>query len=388
MSGVETFRSTIIETCKPEQLEKYRLVQRQIQQATAAFMQPNPYGRHDSTSGLGQWFIWNSRQPLSVANKMDPNDPTTKAAMLVGAISLRAWLYKSDSDTEGHKNIKSSDVWKNTRLQKLAFECDKVVADIAPETRGRFVDIDLTEMANRHKEGIHSNADEHIVVTGLNAVGKTTVLNIFSNYLNDCNVVAKVIKMPRPDGPLSKVILPALNGELRIAKNALQMIFLADALDFEPEPETLIVFDRHPIASEAFVYGPEEIARTVLSTQEIRNQIFQTFILDQHPMSCARRVAERSSAPRIFENDVEKMTEQLIRFARLTVLPGTHWINNDIPSTETYSGYKPELIAAERFIGSVFHSGVLQRRLLKQGRFSSYSEASSFLYDKAHTYMN
>ncbi len=386
MSGVETFRKRIIETCLPDQLERYRIIQRQIQMATAAFMEPNPYGKRDATSGLGSWFVWQSHQPSSVANKIDPNDPFAKTAMLIGAISLRAWIYKSDID--GWHNISTSDVWKRTPLHDLASKCDEIVAEIVPETKGRFVGINLKEMADRHKEGIHNNANEHIVVTGLNAVGKTTVLNIFSSYLANCNIGAKVIKMPRPDGPVSKVILPALNGELGIAKDALQMVFLADALDFEPEPETLIVFDRHPIASEAFVYGPEEIARTVLSTQEIRNQIFQTFILDQHPMSCARRVAERSTAPRIFENDVEKMTEQLIRFARLTMLPGTHWINNDIPNTGDYSNYKPELIAAERFIGSVFHSGVLQRRLLKQGRFTNYSEASSFLYNKAHTYMN
>jgi thymidylate kinase len=384
--GAEYFRQTIIETCNPDDLEKYRNSQRIIQRAIRAHIESSPFGKTDATSGLGFALQQFAELPCSVQDKLDPNNPMIKAAMLIGAVSLRAWVYKSNIN--GRLNQSYEDVWSQTRLQSLAAKCDEVLFEVVPETHGSFVEINLENMRERHKELKKAGATEHIVATGLNAVGKTTALNEFSKFLVSCDINAKVVKMPRPDGPFSRVILPALAGELKIRKDALQIAFLADAIDFDPEPDSLIVFDRNPLPSEAFVYGPEEIARTVMSAQEIRKQIFQTFILDQHPMSCALKVAERSTAPRIFEDDVEKMTEQLLRFARLTELPGMHWINNDIPRADTSKLVPPERIAVERFIGSVFFSGVLQRYLLKQGIFTNYSKASEFLYAKAIPYMN
>ena len=379
MSGTEFLRTSIIETCKPKLLDQYRITQRLIQRAINAELEPNFFGVDDPTSGFGLAYLKMYELPGAVEDRLDANNPITIAAMLIGAISARAWIYKSDIGGQMNRSFES--IWRKTKLQGLAAKCDEIIADVVPETQGKFVNVDPGKMTEEHFANIHSGAPEHIVVTGLNAVGKTTILNSFASFLKFCDIKSKIVKMPRPDGPLSQVIKSALSGDLKIKTEALQLVFLADAIDLTPEPDTLIVFDRHPIASEAFAYGSPEIARTVLSTREIKNDVYQTFIIDQHPMSCAIKVANRSTSPRIFEDDVEKMTEQFIRFARLTVPPGTHWINNDIPKND---GVNKNFIhtGTERFMGAVQYSGVLKRHLLKQGRFVSYNQASEFLYLK------
>lgn len=377
MQGVEFFRNTILETCKPDLLEKYRHTQRTIQKAINAVLEPNDFAQADPTSNLGLTLIKLSELPHNVEGQLDPADSITKAAMLIGAISLRAWVYKSLVNGFEHRNFES--IWQKTRLQKLAANCDKVISEVIPETNGRFVNIDTQKMHEFFLENLHSGVPEHIVLTGLNATGKSFLIELFTEFLAGCGINAKVIKMPRPDGPLSGIIKNALGGDLKIKREALQLAFLTDALDFEPEPDTLMVFDRHP-RTEAFVYGPPSLARTVLSTHEFFDGNYHTFIIDRHPMACALKVAKRKNSPRIFEKDVETMTEQLVRLARLTVLPGVHWINNDIPISKFDPINWDLQISISRFVGSVFYGGVLQRHLLKQGRFNSYSEASRFVY--------
>ena len=380
MSGVEQFRQTIIDTCRPEMLNQYRQTQRTIQKAVGAFIEPSPFGQADSTSGLGLALTQLQEVPTAIQDKLNLDDPITKAAMLIGAVSLRAWIYKKGID--GQEKINYEEVWHQTKLRSLAARCDEIVGEIIPETHRGFIKVDIDKMREDFRNKINSGMPEHIVVTGLNAVGKSKIITAFEAFLKTCDVTTKVIKMPRPDGPLSTVIQSCLRGELKLNKNALQMVFLADALDLDPEPDTLFVFDRNSIAADSFVYGSPEIADTVLSTRGIEPEIYQTFILDQHPMACAQKVSERERAPRIFEDHVEKMVEQLIRFARLTVLPGIHWINNDIPRQKDRVGKGVVPTAIERFIGSVFFSGTLQRFLLKSRKFTNYNDASNFIYLK------
>lgn len=375
MAGIESFRTTIIETCKPELLDEYKYTQRKIQKAIRANLEPSNYGESDPTSGMGMALMRLQELP---DNSLDPENQVVKAAMMIGAVSLRAWIYKSD--VNGWKNTTLEKIYQRTNLQGLAAKCEEAILEIVPETQGRFVNISVDEMKKVFEEKKSSNTQEDIVITGLNAVGKTTIINVFTKFLKACDIKSTVIKMPRPDGPLSTVIMPALEGKLKIDKQALQFAFLADALDAtSTSPDSLIVFDRNAIMSEAYVYGPSEIARTVLATQELNTRINHTFIVDQHPMSCAIQISKRSAKPRIFEDDVEKMTDQLIRFARLTVLPGYHWINNDIPDTKYETSIET---AVERFIGAVHFSGILQRRLMRDGRFNNHRQASDYLYSK------
>lgn len=378
MAGAEFFHDTIIETCKPDLLDQYRVTQRTIQTAIKARLEPSDFGKYDPTSGLGTALIRLSELPEAVANKLDPDDPLVKAGMLIGAVSLRAYVYRSLTDSYLHQNFEN--MWENTNLQGLASKCDEVIAELVPEISGRFVNIDIAKMHEAFLEDLHLGVPEHIVLTGLNAVGKSFLIELFSDFLKGCQIPAKIIKMPRPDGPLSQVIGKALSGNNKLRRDALQLACLSDALDVDPDTNTLMVFDRHP-RTEAYVYGPPEIARTVLSTHEVFKGIYWTFIVDQHPMACALKVAEREKSPRIFEKDVETMTEQLVRFARLTALPGVRWINNDFPVTENNTLNWNLQLSVSRFIGSVFYTGVLQRYLLKQGKFNNYTEASSFLTD-------
>lgn len=379
MTGVEFFRTSIIETCRSEFLEEYRYIQRGIQKAIRATLEPSQYGQYDPTSGLGSALIHLNELPQSVQNRFDPQNPLVIAGMLIGAVSLRAWVYRSEVD--GYKNTGYEEIWKGTKLHKLSATCEEAVAEIVPKTHGKFVAIETKAMHTEHRNALHSGTREHIVLSGLNAAGKSKLIKFFSEFLKTCDINVKIAKMPRPDGPLSEVIGSALRHGLKIKGDALQLAFLSDALDFDPEPDALMVFDRHPL-TDALVYGPERITRLVLSAREVVNDIYQTFIIDQHPMACALKVKGREVSPRIFENEVEKMVEQLIRFASLTVLPGVHWINNDIPVRDSDPTNLNIQTSIERFVGCVFFSGVLQRYLLKEGKFNSYSQASDFIYQK------
>lgn len=96
-------------------------------------------------------------------------------------------------------------------------------------------------------------------------------------------------------------------------------------------------------------------------------------------MQAMEEVTKRKADPRIFERQRDQMIDQFIRFAGLTVLPGTSWINNDIPQNPGTSKNWVIELSMRRFFGSVFASGILQRHLIKQERAVSFEDASERL---------
>lgn len=104
-----------------------------------------------------------------------------------------------------------------------------------------------------------------------------------------------------------------------------------------------------------------------------------TIVLDRHPMNTLMEVGKRSAKKRIFEDNRDKMIDQYIKFAGLTTLPGTTWIANDIPKPKGAGNSYPIEMSMRRFFGSVFASGILQRRMIKEGLVSGFSQANEFL---------
>lgn len=381
MAGIESFRSSIIETCKPGMLETYteasRTVQRVLYEATA------PPTSDDPGRLALQLFL---PKAINEVGKFDPDEPTTKMAMLIGAIAFRTLNDRLDTWTTLQKPTSFESIWRHSNLQGLAAKCEETIKDVVPNMKGEFVDISIDKMQEKFSRDLRNGKLEHIVVTGLNATGKSKGIKFLEGFLKSVGIKTTTIKMPRPDGPASEVILSTLKGEKKIKPDAAQMFFLGDALDIDPNPDTLMLFDRHP-RTEAFVYGPPEIERVVLSTQEVFSGIYWTFILNRHPLAAKITVANRETKPRIFERDVERMAEQLVRFAKLTVLPGVHWITNDIPAKNSDPNWQTK-ISCDRLVITILNTGVINRHMVKQGLAKNFREAHEILVPKYIDYQS
>jgi len=374
MSGVEHFHDIIIKTCDPTMLDTYtqasRAVQKVLYEATA------PPTTDDPGLLALQLFL---PKAIEQVEQFGPAEPTTKMAMLIGAIAFRTFGNDQDLD-QIRKPSSFEDIWWGTNLHSLAAKCEETVGDVIPNTQGEFVNIDLKKMHEKFSRDLKDGKPEHIVITGLNATGKSKGINFLKGFLNSVGINTTIIKMPRPDGPASEVIMPVLKGEKRFKADASQMFFLGDALDTDLNPETLMLFDRHP-RTEAYVYGPPAMERVVLSTQEIFDGIYWTFIMNRHPMAAKMTVANRETKPRIFERDIEMMAEQLIRFAKLTVLPGVRWITNDIPIKNGDPDWQVK-ISSDRLAITILSTGVLHRHMIKQGLARDFEEAHKILATK------
>lgn len=368
MKEVEYFRHTLIEATSLDSSEKYLQASRTVQSAisVAIDLLENP-------SAPKLIDIQNS--PENVAHILDPNNPATIAAMLLGAISSRAHLYRNPFSPQ--EPIKYREIWKETPLESLAAKCDEIVEEIRPNFSSKFAEISLVNMKAEFLNNIKEGGPEHIILTGLNGVGKTLMIRALRDIIKVTGINGKIVKFPQPKGLLSETIQKILKGRDNFNSQALQMLFLSDALSLPEEPETLLVFDRHP-QTDALVFGPESLETTILTARELFPGSYWTFIIDRHPLAAKSDVSKRKQEPRIFERDLEKMVDQVIRFAKLTVLPGTIWVNNDIPENSKISSY-PVRLSVRRFIGAILNNGVLQRHMLKQGRAENYEEASSKL---------
>ena len=148
MSGIEQFRKGIIETCDPDMLQEYISAQRVIQKAIKASIEPSQYSINDPRSNLGLALQQIAETPISIQDKLYPHSSITKAAMLVGAVSFRSWLFRGSRSNQ--KITTFEDVWSGTQLQRLAAECDTVISDIVIPTTGNFTSIDLPKMIEEH----------------------------------------------------------------------------------------------------------------------------------------------------------------------------------------------------------------------------------------------
>lgn len=315
----------------------------------------------------------------SATSFLNPNSPVTAAAMHMAALAYRAYLYL-DSETP---KVSFSQLWQGTHVHKLAEQSEVLAEGIQPITQGHFVNVDLQKHKEAFDNQIANGNPEGIILTGLNGVGKTTVLKSLLKYLDLCGLKTEVLKFPRSNGPLSDTILPILSANKTINASALQYLMIADALDSQiTDSDALRVYDRHPIA-DALVYGPPSTQIPILASREIFQNPNWIIVIDRHPAAAMKGVENRHGNKRIFEQKLEQMVDQVIKFAALTALPGCRWINNDVPSQagDVSSEWSTE-ISKRRVVGSLITSGVINRALVRQGIKRTLVSAEDHAYDK------
>lgn len=319
--------------------------------------------------------------PCNVSRTLDDSSPEVFAAMLMGAVSYRGYLYQ-DART---RQLSYPEIWHGTSLQLMAEKCESIVSGIAPKNQGLFTSIDIDQCRLAFTQGIVTMQPENVILTGLNGVGKSTTMSSLLSYLEYCGLEAQALKFPRVEGPLSDKIIQVLKGEIDLDPRALQYLMMADAIDYAlrdtGENDTdLQIYDRHPIV-ESLVYGGVQSQPSLLAARELFvDRPSWVVILDRHPAAALNSVRNRESDPRIFESKLEAMVEQTINFAALTALPGVRWVNNDISQMESQTvEIGPNTwdveVSKRRVVGSLITSGVVSRALIRQGKFTEEANA-------------
>ena len=159
------------------------------------------------------------------------------------------------------------------------------------------------------------------------------------------------------------------------------MVFLADALDFPMPQSTFLICDRFNPFAEGFVYGPKEgnFDPFILAAREQFNMVPWVFILDRHPALCFDAIKKRGGERRIYEQSVEQLISQQLRFWALFKVPGTVGINVDIPPQEQD---EREVImrATQKAIVAAINRGILQRALVRQTKYPDYTQADDAVW--------
>lgn len=363
MNEREALRNSLMDS--GSDVNSYVLQRRKIEEAVINSFNTNPTG---SMSVLLETSV------NSASRYLNPNSPATVAAMYMAAIAYRAYLY-SDDDKTPKKSF--SQIWRGTPVEKLTEKSEQMAEGIQPTTQGSFVNIDLQAHRQAFGAQIDSGNSEGIILTGLNGVGKTTMLKSVVKYLEICGLSTEVIKFPRSNGLLGEVILNVLSGNEKISASSLQYLMVADALDDNGTSDTdaLRVYDRHPIV-DSLVYGPPNTQIPMLASRELFQNPNWIIVIDRHPVA-AKAVKDRQGSKRIFEQKLEQMVDQVIRYAALTALPGCRWINNDVPSGQR-GDYQEDWcteVSKRRVVGSLRTSGVVNRALVRQNIEDSVKNA-------------
>lgn len=96
-----------------------------------------------------------------------------------------------------------------------------------------------------------------VIVEGIDGSGKSTLAKALASELR-----AHLEAFPTHDGPIGKLIRSTFTGETKIAPQAMQHLFTADAIDRDVDigdrvsRGELVILDRHPTVS-GWVYGSE-----------------------------------------------------------------------------------------------------------------------------------
>lgn len=318
------------------------------------------------------------RLPGAVQHRFDVKTPAARAAVVMGAVAHRAYLYDSAKNRPEWREY--SEIWYGTRLARYAEQGELIASGIAPRLKTACVSVDLQAMHRQHEERLRSaKVKEKVVLTGLNGAGKTTAITAVGEFAKECGIGVTVTKFPRTtDGPFANLNKDVLSGAESMNSPAMQLMFVADALDKHVSGATLHIYDRHPIR-DTLVFGPLGMETALLAAGELftSDSVVWTFIMDRHPPSALDSVGKRKSEPRIFERKVEQMTHQLGRLAALTALPGVRWIDANFPPDE------PNAVrwACARLIGSMISTGVFGRALVRQGKVGSVDEGQELVRD-------
>ena len=310
--------------------------------------------------------------PIYIEDRFFPNSPASKAAVVMGAVEYNAHRNRRETDQT------YAEMWHGTELYVTACLGDNLFSGILPRLESAFVTIDLAKMHRQHEDRLrHDWPKETVVITGLNGVGKTTVIGAMREFVQECGVETRFEKFPRTwEKPFGELNYDVLMGQVDLDSAAMQFLFVADALEAEQDlaDATLQISDRHP-AVDGLVYGPEKMETALLATRDVftgNSGVMWTMILDRHPAVALGAVEKRKTGARVFERKVEQMAEQLVRFTALTALPGTYWFNNDFPPDNE----RAVLYSGEKVIRTMIDAGIIGRALRNQGVVGSEGEGN------------
>lgn len=336
-----------------------------------------------SSGDVWQELDRSKRMPYLVQEKFDVNSPAALAAVVMGAVAYQAHLY-------GHRrsDLGFAEMWHGTDLALYAELGEIIASGINPKTDDAYVHIGIAEMQRIHEKRLQmEKVEETIVITGLNGVGKSTIIGALEIFLDECGIEATFGKFPTSGGDaFGKMNKEVLAGKTHVDPMAMQYLFLADALDKERKytnakiKPRLQIRDRQPVV-DALVYGPESMQTALLATRNLflgNNGVMWTIIIDRHPALALSAVKSRGNTERrVFERELEQMVDHLTRFAALANLPGTRWVNNDfLPSDKEVVRH-----SCTRVISSVISTGAIGRALKSQGHVASSEEGQKIAYD-------
>lgn len=376
MPSPEAFRSAFLDT-KGFDPDTYVQIVDTVQRATMASLAPIP---SDDPYTVGSQI--RIQLPDRVARDLDPRSPMTRAAMMSGAVGYRGYMFRDLPEIqEQMRKWSFAELWHETSLARIAQDAEDSVGSIQLQLNGPIARISLPDFRD-FLQGVEQGRREHVVITGLNGCGKTTVIEAIKRLTAIVGIAPQFIKFPRPDSTYGQHARSFLNKEDGYTSNngAIQFVFLADAIDHEFGPNEIGIFDRHPVV-EGMVYPQDDaVARMMLASQELGSSpAYRAVIIDRHPALTLDAVRKREATPRVFEQDMERMADHLVRFAALTTLPGYYWVSAD---TTGENMSQPAILRAQmRALRTIIYSGTLQRYMLREGMAESYEAAEKTLMD-------
>ncbi|KKT73675.1 MAG: hypothetical protein UW69_C0059G0002 [Microgenomates group bacterium GW2011_GWA2_44_7] len=369
------------ETEVGKQIPLFIEVKRMLELATGEALCPNSTGIIERSGPL----IYTITDNIDLICFREQGVPAAiKVAMLWAAVSYEARPEADLREAMRRKPLpRFSEIgWKPGSITlQIAREAEAQAKIIRPQTKGKFTEIDLGKMRDHMENGIQLGKTELIVVAGPNGVGKTSLVAGLASFAQSCGLEISSAHFPRRDGPLGHVNNAILKGETQMTSEAKQMVFLADALDFPMPQSTFLICDRFNPFAEGFVYGPKEgnFDPFILAAREQFNMVPWVFILDRHPALCFDAIKKRGGERRIYEQSVEQLISQQLRFWALFKVPGTVGINVDIPPQEQD---EREVImrATQKAIVAAINRGILQRALVRQTKYPDYTQADDAVW--------
>jgi dTMP kinase len=179
-----------------------------------------------------------------------------------------------------------------------------------------------------------------LIFEGIDGSGKSTLSKALAHALD-----AHRVAFPSTEGPVGRLIRSTFTGETTIDKRAMQHLFIADALDQDPDisrrtsvGETVIC-DRHPTIS-GWVYQVETTPIDFVQQISIAH-CFQapdfTFIIDVPPAVALARLAARGGADQGYEQaSLELVDQRRSRYMAYNVMhPNCMLLDGQLPVLET-----------------------------------------------------
>lgn len=186
-----------------------------------------------------------------------------------------------------------------------------------------------------------------LVVEGLDACGKSTVVAAAAAELAKRNVPTAIFAHPAKTGPIGGLIRQAFTGEIKLEPTTMVYLMMGDAIECERQIQIelragkVVLLDRHTLAS-SFVYQTETLPLNLL-LQIVNPERFQrpdaTFILDVPVDVAIGRMQGRGGKDSLYENVDKAVWEtrrnkyvayQFLNHTNTLLLDGQQKVENNV----------------------------------------------------------